>query len=335
MFRDLKEYQDLQKLYEEKVSKLENVNEFFGPFKKKEKEKKNLNVPGSNTDKSNKKDNNNENGNGNSTKTDKSNIPFTKKKNDKGGSSFSQAIKGGEKLKAKPNTDSGNGTKTNNEADKKRDTSSEIEDSRKEFDANDGKKFNQRFKDKNTDTSSEIESDANYAKSNKNMNKINKFGKSSVPKLVKSPMEAGMGDGADKARAIAKARIKSGKTIADVKAANTQSMKDRARARNDAFKAKRAERNLDKQRDFDDPAKGNFGLSNSRGKSVKKLGRKQPKVLSPMDMRGESYDAYDVVLEYLLSSEQAATIEEANYIMTEMDAKTIQDIVAQQLNEQN
>ena len=47
------------------------------------------------------------------------------------------------------------------------------------------------------------------------------------------------------------------------------------------------------------------------------------------------YEPYDVVLEYLLSTEQAATIEEANYIMTEMDAKTIQDIVSQQLNEQN
>ena len=38
---------------------------------------------------------------------------------------------------------------------------------------------------------------------------------------------------------------------------------------------------------------------------------------------------YDIVLEYLLSSKQAATIEEANYIMTEMDAKTIQSIVAE------
>ena len=47
------------------------------------------------------------------------------------------------------------------------------------------------------------------------------------------------------------------------------------------------------------------------------------------------YEPYDIVLEYLLSTEQAATIEEANYIMTEMDAKTIQDIVTQQLNEQN
>ena len=35
-------------------------------------------------------------------------------------------------------------------------------------------------------------------------------------------------------------RIASGKTIADVKAANTQSMRDRARARNAAFKSKRA-----------------------------------------------------------------------------------------------
>ena len=39
-------------------------------------------------------------------------------------------------------------------------------------------------------------------------------------------------------------------------------------------------------------------------------------------------DAYDIVLEYLFSTEQASTIEEANYIMTEMDAETIQSIVS-------
>ena len=44
----------------------------------------------------------------------------------------------------------------------------------------------------------------------------------------------------------------------------------------------------------------------------------------------EQYDAYDMVLEYLLSTEQAATIEEANYVMTEMDAETIQGIVEEQ-----
>tara|TARA_A100001515_G_scaffold132240_1_gene120563 strand:- start:48 stop:1601 length:1554 start_codon:yes stop_codon:yes gene_type:complete len=42
------------------------------------------------------------------------------------------------------------------------------------------------------------------------------------------------------------------------------------------------------------------------------------------------FDAYDLVLEYLLSSEQVATIEEANYVMTEMDAETIQGIVEEQ-----
>ena len=43
----------------------------------------------------------------------------------------------------------------------------------------------------------------------------------------------------------------------------------------------------------------------------------------------EEYTPYDIVLEYLLSTEQAATIEEANYVMTEMDAETIQSIVTE------
>ena len=47
-------------------------------------------------------------------------------------------------------------------------------------------------------------------------------------------------------------------------------------------------------------------------------------------MANEEFTPYDIVLEYLLSSEQAATIEEANYVMTEMDAETIQGIVEMQ-----
>ena len=46
----------------------------------------------------------------------------------------------------------------------------------------------------------------------------------------------------------------------------------------------------------------------------------------------EEYTSYDIVLEYLLSSEQVATIEEANYVMTEMDAETIQGIVEMEVN---
>ena len=44
----------------------------------------------------------------------------------------------------------------------------------------------------------------------------------------------------------------------------------------------------------------------------------------------EELTPYDIVLEYLLSSVQAGTIEEANYVMTEMDSETIQSIVEEQ-----
>ena len=47
------------------------------------------------------------------------------------------------------------------------------------------------------------------------------------------------------------------------------------------------------------------------------------------EMANEEITPYDMVLEYLLSTEQAATIEEANYIMIEMDAETIQSIVTE------
>ena len=106
-----------------------------------------------------------------------------------------------------------------------------------------------------------------------------------------------------KAQMMAAKRIASGKTIDDVKKSNTDAMRARAKEKFAAFKAKRLEKKIDKQRDFDDPNK--------------KMNR------------GESYTPYDIVLEYLLSTEQAATIEEANYIMTEMDAETIQSIVAE------
>lgn len=42
------------------------------------------------------------------------------------------------------------------------------------------------------------------------------------------------------------------------------------------------------------------------------------------------YDAYDLVLEYLLAEGHADTLEEANYVMLEMDAEMVQDIVEQQ-----
>ena len=41
----------------------------------------------------------------------------------------------------------------------------------------------------------------------------------------------------------------------------------------------------------------------------------------------ESYDAYDLVLEYLLSQGHTDTVEEAHYVMMEMDAETIGTII--------
>ena len=90
-----------------------------------------------------------------------------------------------------------------------------------------------------------------------------------------------------KAQMMAAKRIADGKSISDVKQSSKDAMKARAAERFAAFKAKRAEKKA----------------------------------------AMEEYTPYDIVLEYLLSSEQVATIEEANYVMTEMDAETIQAIV--------
>ena len=122
--------------------------------------------------------------------------------------------------------------------------------------------------------------------------------KTEVSKLTKQ------GKPRTKAQMMAAKRIAAGKSISDVKAENQAAMKAKAKERFAAFKAKRAEKKLDKQRDPDDPNK--------------------------RMNRGESYTPYDIVLEYLLSTEQVATIEEANYVMTEMDGKTINDIVEMQ-----
>ena len=74
-----------------------------------------------------------------------------------------------------------------------------------------------------------------------------------------------------------------------------------------------------------------FQKDNNRGPfrdpNKKAGGRKfnpSNKVTSVMDM--ESYDAYDLVLIHLLETNQVESVEEANYVMTEMDGKTILEI---------
>ena len=78
-----------------------------------------------------------------------------------------------------------------------------------------------------------------------------------------------------------------------------------------------------------DTYKTNIGafLNNKKKGDVKDKSR-HTKVTSVMDM--ESYDAYDLVLDYIMESKQASSIEEANYIMMEMDQNTIHEIVQAQ-----
>ena len=94
----------------------------------------------------------------------------------------------------------------------------------------------------------------------------------------------------------------------------------------DRFGKDRVQMLQDKNKDFQAMKKGNM----TKDQFIKKY----PKSITAQRAKGlrdqTEWDAYDLVLEYLHSSGQVATIEEANYVMTEMDGKTIQDIVEEQ-----
>ena len=121
-----------------------------------------------------------------------------------------------------------------------------------------------------------------------------------------------------KAQMMAAKRIAAGKTISDVKAENQASMKAKAAERNKKFQDAKKSGNLAQFRK-DNPKMS--GADRAKAMAKARLAKKAAM---------ENYTPYDIVLEYLLSSEQAATIEEANYVMTEMDAETIQGIVETQ-----
>ena len=59
-----------------------------------------------------------------------------------------------------------------------------------------------------------------------------------------------------------------------------------------------------------------------------------PKVFKRAQRIGKTMEAYDVVLDYLLSEGHADTVEEAHYVMMQMDAENIQSIVADKVEEQ-
>ena len=74
-----------------------------------------------------------------------------------------------------------------------------------------------------------------------------------------------------------------------------------------------------------------FKLMRSKKMSKDDFIKKYPKSITAQKAAGlrdhTEWDAYDMVLEYLFSTEQVTSLEEANYVMMEMDQTTIGDIV--------
>ena len=124
-------------------------------------------------------------------------------------------------------------------------------------------------------------------------------------------------------------RRKQTKTIDQVKADNeTRKEKERARSAHQREVEKDIEDDIlgryEYEQEFDriknSPEAKQFEADKIRkGREAFKKGTKQ-----------ESYDAYDLVLDYIMESKQASSIEEANYIMMEMDQNTIHEIVQAQ-----
>ena len=252
MFRDLKEYQNLQELYEENVSKVENINE--------------ENVRGANM---------------------------------KGSVNVGNMFKKiGDALKPKPIVGSRSRFNTTVKPEVKKEP---------EYKPVKGVVFGQRTnevgalgKGKPSSVFHDTSKGPDVIEPENQSREFGPGGQPSASEQIKRARLAGK-TGREKAQELAKMRIGSGTaknpdtTIAQVKKKNQDAMRARAKERFDDFKAKREAKRLER-------------------------------------MKKEEYTPYDMVLEYLLSTEQAATIEEANYVMTEMDAETIQGIVESQVN---
>ena len=294
MFRDLKEYQELQKLYEEKVSKTENLQEFKSKFSKPAPPVKSPMEAGMG--------------------------PGAAKARAMAKARIAAKNADNKKIDTKVDT-------LANKVDSKPeganiDTSNEIESSSAEFKANEGDKFNQNFKKQNSKPASQKNRDRlTQSRQNQNKDRLkNQLG--GVKKAVGS-VASGFKGFLDKLKAKPIER-KEGQTS--------------VRQRSNVKTNPNTQNNTDTEKITPKPNTGT-DTENKSGKITPK-----PNTGTDTETKKErrnnvnssyQYDAYDIVLEYLLTSQQAATIEEANYIMTEMDTKTIQDIISQQLNEQN
>ena len=110
------------------------------------------------------------------------------------------------------------------------------------------------------------------------------------------------------------------------------SARDVARARNEIkFGADHVGKLVNKQADFKAYKRGDITKQQFADKypnSQVAKGLKKSK-LPPSVMDFESYQPYDLILDYIITEGHADTVEEAHYVMTQMDAETIQTIIAE------
>ena len=106
--------------------------------------------------------------------------------------------------------------------------------------------------------------------------------------------------------------------------------RDIARARNEiTFGSDRVGKLVNKTADFKaykrgDITKQQFADKYPNSQTAKTLKKSK---LPPSVMDFESYEPYDLVLDYVLSEGHADTLDEANYVMMQMDENTIQQII--------
>ena len=117
-----------------------------------------------------------------------------------------------------------------------------------------------------------------------------------------------------------------------IKPIKPRSARDIARARNEIkFGSDHVGKLVNKQADFKAYKRGDITKQQFADKypnSQVAKGLKKSK-LPPSVMDFESYQPYDLVLDYIITEGHADTVEEAHYVMTQMDAETIQTIIAE------
>ena len=155
-----------------------------------------------------------------------------------------------------------------------------------------------------------------YIQSNEPFNRASKGLPPIKRPKVKSPMDE-LNPGRIKAQKIAKDRIASGKTIDQVKAENEAKMKANASALNKDFQ-------LMKKGEI---TKQEFVKKYPKSNTAKDFNARK---LPPKVTDYSSYDPYETVLGYVISEGHADTVEEAHYVMMQMDEDTIKTIIREQ-----